>query len=236
VVAARDGLRGELAQSVYDGMLRAYERCSRQEPFRFDAASVARRRLRNVCLTWLLAGSSQARALALHQYHAADNMTDAQGALAALNDDDCAERDTALADFRDRWRSQPLVLDKWLVLQATTRLPGSIETVQALMHDGHFDQRNPNRVRALIGAFAHGNLRGFHRADGAGYALVAGQVRMLDAVNPQVAARLASAFTRWRRLVGHRREMQLSQLEWLQSTPGLSSDVHEIVSKSLALR
>jgi aminopeptidase N len=190
--------------------------------------------LRNICLGWLVAtDTADARALALRQYHEADNMTDAQAALAALNVGDSPQRHEALAHFRNRWRQEPLILDKWLALQASTRGPGSVETVESLLLDPSFDLRNPNRIRALLGSFAHRNLYGFHRADGAGYALVAGQIQALDRLNPQVAARLASAFSRWRRFDAVRRGLMQDKLERLSKVSELSADVAEIVSKSL---
>ena len=236
LVAARDGLRHELAVRLFPQMLSAYDRCTSAAPYRFEATEIARRRLRNVCLAWLVAeGGDVARRLALAQYHSADNMTDSQATLTALNDHDSPERSEALAHFHARWQEQPLVLDKWLTLQAASGLPDSLDTVKSLLEDRHFDRRNPNRIRALVGAFAHGNLRGFHRADGAGYAFLADQIQTLDTINPQVAARLAAAFTRWRRFAKARRDLMQTQLQRLQAIPGLSPDVHEIVSKSLAV-
>jgi aminopeptidase N len=234
VVAARDGLRYQLGERLYPEMQTLHDQLSPRGRYVFDVPSVARRRLRNACLGWLLASRrGEARAIGLGQYRTADNMTDALGALTALNDHDCPERDEALAHFRECWQGQPLVLDKWLSLQAVARIPGTVERVRSLLGESGFDRLNPNRIRALLGSFAHHNFRGFHRADGTGYALVAEQVESLDRVNPQVAARLAAAFTRWRRIAGARREQMKTRLEHLRSITGLSPDVLEIVSKSL---
>jgi aminopeptidase N len=236
LVAARDGLRRELAVRLFPQMLSVYERCASTASYRFEATEVARRRLRNVCLTWLVAeGGEAGRKLALSQYHSANNMTDSQAALVALNNHDSPERSEVMAHFHRRWQEQPLVLDKWLTLHATAGLPNSLQIVTALLEDPHFDRANPNRIRALVGAFAHNNLRGFHRVDGSGYAFIANQVQRLDRLNPQVAARLAGAFTRWRRFAAPRRELMRMQLERLRAVTGLSSDVHEIVSKSLTV-
>ncbi|MGH8453747.1 MAG: aminopeptidase N, partial [Nevskiales bacterium] len=173
IVLARDGLRQELATSLYPQWESVYEQCAVSAAYQPDPPSIARRRLRNVCLGWLVTqGNGEARALALQQYRNANNMTDAQGALMALNDNDGSERSEALGHFRVRWVHQPLVFDKWFTLQASSRLPASLDTVKGLLSDSGFDLRNPNRVRALLGVFAHQNLRGFHRGDGAGYALV----------------------------------------------------------------
>jgi aminopeptidase N len=235
IAQAYDQLRRELAVSLYDDWRAVYQRCASDCAYRFQPEEVARRRLRALALSWLTAsGAEEARALALRQYHAADNMTDCQAALVALNDYDGPERAEALAHFHQRWRGHPLILDKWLGLEARARLPGRAATVRALMDAPEFDLRNPNRVRALLGSFAHHNLRGFHQADGVGYRLIADQIAVLDALNPQVAARLAAAFTRWRRFTEPYRGLMRTQLERLRDTPGLSPDVLEIVSKSLA--
>jgi aminopeptidase N len=234
VIRARADLRTELSMHLYPGLLRTYESCMPACAYQFEMQATARRRLGNTCLSWLTAqGGQEARTEALRHYQRADNMTDALGALHALNDIDCPERIEALAHFRDRWQKQALVLDKWYTLQATTRLPSAIETVRSLLQGASFDSRNPNRVRALLGAFAHANPTAFHRADGAGYALVADHILQLDALNPQVAARLAAAFTRWRRSAEPQRSLMRVQLERLRHAPGLSADVHEIVTKSL---
>jgi aminopeptidase N len=234
VTGTYTALRSLLASQLYPQLRSVYEAMCTRDPYRLDAPSVARRRLRNVCLAWLVAsGQPKARALALEQYHAADNMTDAHGALLALNDHDGLERDEALAHFHARWQRQPLILDKWLSLQATARRDNLVGTVRTLLQGPEFDPRNPNRVRALLGAFAHRNFAGFHDASGAGYELVAEQVAILDRLNPQVAARLVTAFTRWRRFAGTRRELMRKRLEGLSAVSGLSNDVYEIVSKSL---
>jgi aminopeptidase N len=229
VVRAHDSLCLELAQAAREAWLDVFHRCRDDgHAWRFDTTDIARRRLRGLALRWLAASGR-----ALRQYQTADNMTDAQAALAALNDWDCPQRSEALADFRQRWRDQPLVLDKWLALQAGARLADRVAAVTTLLEAPEFDLRNPNRVRALLGTFAHHNLRGFHQADGAGYRLVADQIALLNTLNPQVAARLTAAFTRWRRFTEPYRGLMQAQLERLRDTPGLSPDVLEIVSKSL---
>ncbi len=235
IVQTHDQLRHELAISLYDDWRAVYERCAGDTGYRFQPGDVARRRLRATALRWLTAsGAEEARMLALQLYRSADNMSDSQAALAALNDYDSPQRAEAMAHFRQRWQGQSLILDKWLGLQAGARLPGRAAAVRTLMDAPEFDLRNPNRVRALLGSFAHHNLRGFHQADGAGYRLIADQVAALNMLNPQVAARLASAFTRWRRFTEPHHSLMRAQLERLRDTPGLSPDVLEIVTKSLA--
>jgi len=200
-----------------------------------DPAEVARRSLKNVCLAYLTARDNAAsHALALAQFDAADNMTDAIAALASLNDTSAEARGIALARFESRWRDNPLVMDKWLALQASSCRPDTLERVQALLTHPVYDARNPNRIRSLVGAFAQSNLPAFHAADGAGYAFIADQVLTIDRSNPQIAARLTTAFNRWRRFDAARGALQRAALERIASSPTLSTDVAEIIAHNLA--
>ena len=124
--------------------------------------------------------------------------------------------------------------DKWFSTQATARLSGTLERVRALLEHPGFDIRNPNRVRALIGAFCQANPVRFHAADGSGYRFATDQILAIDPANPQVAARLLSAFSRWRRLDEGRQELAKGELERVLSTSGLSRDCYEVTSKTLA--
>jgi aminopeptidase N len=191
--------------------------------------------LRNVCLHYLGAlDDAPARALAIAQYDASDNMTDSIAALAALNHSGAAEREALFARFEARWRDEPLVLDKWFALQAASRRPDTLARVRALLAHPGFDARNPNRVRALVATFARRNWSGFHRADASGYAFVEEQVRAFDRRNPQLAAALAGAFSLWRRFAEPRRSLQRAALEAIGRAPELSPDVAEIVERNLA--
>ena len=125
------------------------------------------------------------------------------------------------------------MVDKWLTLQATSRLPGTLKEVESLLRHPAFNLKNPNRVRALIGAFCQGNPARFHAADGAGYAFLGKRILELDPLNPQVASRLVLPLTRWRRYDENRQRMMRAQLERIAALPGLSRDVFEMVSKSL---
>jgi aminopeptidase N len=204
-------------------------------PYSADPAQVARRSLKNVCLAYLTAREDVAsHSLPLAQFDAADNMTDAVAALAALNDAGGEARDIAMARFESRWRGNPLVMDKWLALQATSCRPGTLERVRALLSHPAYDARNPNRIRSLVGAFAQSNLTAFHGKDGSGYAFIADQVLTVDRSNPQMAARLVGAFNRWRRFDAARSAMQRAALEQIAATPTLSADVAEIVAHNLA--
>lgn len=200
----------------------------------YEPLIAAQRRLRDLCLEYLNAsGGAEYEQWAFEQFATSGNMTDTMGALQALNGRDSKTRTRALEKFHDAWRHAPLVMDKWFALQASASLPNTLKTVQRLLDHPLFSIRNPNRVRALIGAFAR-NPVGFHEKAGRGYAFVADQILRLDSLNPQVAARLVKAFARWRRHEPARRELMRTQLERIAGTAGISRDVYEIASKSLA--
>ncbi len=231
---ARDFVRRALAQALRQPLLALYQSYHGGGKYRCDAASIGRRSLKNRCLDYLLQWDEpDIRELCLRQYHTADNMTDELAALALLAHCDCPERPPALADFYRRWRHEPLVLNKWFTLQATAPLAGTLSAVKTLLGHPDFTIKNPNKVRALIGAFAQSNPVCFHTADGSGYALLTEQVLLLNALNPQIAARLLHPFTRWRHYDPGRKALMQAELERIRQTPGLSPDVYEIVVKSL---
>jgi len=221
--------------ALKDVFLAAYRRNSDQGPYSLDPEAVGRRALRNAALSYLMSlEEPDMTDLALGQYQRADNMTDSMAALGQLAHRDSPVRREALDDFYARWREDALVLDKWFAIQATAPLPGVLDEVRQLMQHPAFEIRNPNKVRALIGSFARGNPTGFHDASGEGYAFVADQVIHLNALNPQIAARLLGAFNAWRRYDPQRRALMQAQLERILQTPALSPDVYEVASKSLA--
>jgi aminopeptidase N len=160
-------------------------------------------------------------------------MTDRMAALRLLVDIDIPERQAALDDFYARFRDDPLVLDKWLALQAVSALPDTLARVEALLDHPAFSLRNPNKVRALIGSFTAANPLRYHAQDGAGYAFHVARTLALDRVNPQVAARLLAPLGRWRRFDALRQERMQAALERILAAPQLSRDVYEIVAKSL---
>jgi aminopeptidase N len=198
-----------------------------------DAKSAGRRALRNACLRCLTAADDEAAAgLADAHYRTADNMTDMIAGLAALTRMESLLRDEAFTDFHDRFRNDPLVLDKWMSLQAGAPLPETIAAVRALMKHPAFDLKNPNRVRALIGAFSANHLC-FHDASGDGYQLVGDVIRALDPMNPLVAARLAGAFETWRRYGTHRQVLMRAELEKILARKNLSPNLFEVANKIL---
>ncbi len=199
-----------------------------------STAAMGSRSLKAVALGYLVAGgAADALALAARQASDALTMTDSMTALQALNGTDCPERTAALAAFHDRWENTPLVLDKWFSLRAMSSLPGTLSEVQALLEHPKFDLRTPNRVRALIGAFASGNPVRFHAVDGGGYSFLADQIIKLDDLNPQIAARLVAPLTRWKKYDESRQRMMRECLDRIVRQPGLSPDVTELVTKGL---
>ncbi|MBL8396782.1 MAG: aminopeptidase N C-terminal domain-containing protein, partial [Candidatus Accumulibacter sp.] len=167
------------------------------------------------------------------QFASADNMTDQFAALSVLAQLDCPERTQALAAFHARWHEQALVVDKWLAVQAASRLPTTLSVVSRLLDHPAFDLLNPNKVYALLGTFGNNHLR-FHAADGSGYRFLAERIAELDPLNPQVAARLARRFDRWRRFDSGRQAKARAALLKLQASAHLSSDLGEIIERSLA--
>ena len=232
--AASRFLRRELAQRLRAEWTECYRRLHRLEPYSATAEAVARRRLKNVCLGYLVElAEPQILAWCVEQYRGANNMTDALAAMMCLANTACPERPVLLREFYERWKDDGLVMDKWLTLQSTSRLPQALDDVLRLQQDPVYNSKNPNKVRALVGGFCHANPVNFHRADGRGYAFLADQVLALDPVNPQVAARLVSAFNLYRKYDAARQALARTQMERIAQTPNLSRDVLEIVTAGL---
>jgi len=233
---ARETLRGTVARRLREPLIALYHKNAGTLSYTPDAAESGRRRLRNVALAYLAAlEEPETTALCAAQYADADNMTDRITALGLLTDLDGAERTNALADFYQTWKDDPIVTDKWLSIQAMSSRPETLAEVVALLDHDAFSIRNPNRVRALIGAFCNSNQLRFHAADGGGYTFLADQVLQLDPLNPQVAARLLAPLGPWRRFDASRQALMKAQLQRILDTGNrLSMDVYEIASKSLA--
>ncbi len=199
-----------------------------------DAASAGRRSLRNAALDLIAAGDPEAgAALATRRLSSATNMTDRLAALATLAQIPGEAREEALAAFGERFAAEPLVLDKWFAIQATIPEPETLDRIERLTRHPAFSMTNPNRVRALVASFAMANPTQFARADGAGFALVGRFVRALDPANPQVAARLLTAFGSWRRYEKTRRAAASEMLNGIKGVPGLSRDVADILGRTL---
>ena len=233
--AARNGLRRQLAGALREALLATYRSMTIDAPYSPDSASAGKRSLKNLCLSVLMElDDAEVRALCVKQFETADNMTDAMAALTLLTNTDCPERAPALESFHARWKDEPLVVDKWLAVQATARLPGTLAEVKRLTAHPAFDIKNPNKIYSLIRAFVAANHVRFHAADGGGYAFAADQVIAIDTLNPQVAARVARCFDRWKKFDAGRQAHAKAALERVLGTDGLSRDVAEIVGKALA--
>jgi aminopeptidase N len=235
VFAARRQLRSAIGERHGAALASIYARMNTGGPYSPDAKSAGRRSLKNVCLDFMAItqdGTAIARARA--QYTGADNMTDRIAALETLSLHDRPERTAALDDFYQRYADDPLIIDKWLALQAMIPEAATLERVRALTRHAAFSMANPNRVRSLLGAFAQANHTQFNRVDGSGYDFVADIVLQLDPKNPQVAARLMGAFRSWRALEARRRERAEATLRRVAGAPSLSPDVHDIVARTLA--
>lgn len=225
--ALRDGLTGPLAAS--------FERLADAGPYSPDAVSAGRRSLRIAALDLMAAGGARAGVEAAHRlFSSAGNMTDRVMAMQVLSLSATPERDEALAAFARDYGDNPLLVDKWFLIQASAPLPDTLNRVETLMASPAFDMKNPNRVRSLIGAFGTGNPTQFNRADGRGYDFVAGVAAELNGSNPQVAARLLGAFRTWRALEPVRRAKAEAALRRLSELPKLSPDVGDIVRRALA--
>ncbi|WP_263772415.1 aminopeptidase N [Propionivibrio soli] len=230
---ARTGLARFLAHGLEAEFARRYEALAPAGPYSTETEEVGRRALRNLCLAYLNELDRQDyRSVARRQFDSADNMTDQFAALAVLANAPGPEGDAALDAFYERWQAEDLVVDKWFAVQASSRLPGRLERVERLTSHPAFDLRTPNKVYSLLRTFG-ANHRHFHSADGGGYRFLASQIARLDAMNPQVAARLARAFDRWRRFDAVRQGHAKAALESLHRLEGLSRDVFEVVDKAL---
>ncbi len=226
----REAIGGELAGLLHE----RYAALASDADYEPTASQIAARSLRNSCLAYLAVAGEDGVELAREQYRQASNMTDRQAAL--MNVVHCgsdAQAGELLEDFYAQWRDEPLVVNQWFQVQALNPRPGNIERVRELMAHPAFEIRNPNKVRALVGAFCSANPVNFHRADGAGYQLLVEVVSELNSLNPQIASRLLTPLTRWRRY-GNRAEPMQNALKEIEALPKLSKDVYEVVSKSLA--
>lgn len=225
----------EIAEKLKQALLDTYINNNDCSDYRTDAQSIGRRSLKNTCLKYLMVQEdSDAIKMCEQQFNAAHNMTDVIAALGCLVNSENETKDNALASFYSKWQKDTLVLDKWFSLQATSRLPDTLDKVKTLTKDAAFSIKNPNKVRALIGAFCNANPVRFHDASGEGYRFLADNIIELDVLNPQVAARMSNAFSQWRRYSENLQTQMHNQMERIVGEKGLSRDVYEVISKSLS--
>ena len=231
--AAREKLRSAIGRAMLGELANA------QRPSGLSGDDVSReakgaRRLRTVALGLLAAGDPvQGAELAKAQFDSADNMTDRQGALTVLASLEAEQRDQALRAFYERFEDDPLVIDKWFAVQASAQRADALAQVEALAKHPQFNPSNPNRLRSLAGAFGM-NQWVFHDSSGRGYRFLADLILAADRLNPQVAARLLPPLGRWRRFEEQRAALMRAELERIAAAEGLSKDVYEQASKSLA--
>ncbi|CAF2081840.1 unnamed protein product [Brassica rapa] len=245
VHAVRKFVRKQLASELKTELLKIVENNRSTEAYVFDHPNMARRALKNTALAYLTSLEDPSYVeLALSEYKSATNLTDQFAALAALAQNPGKTRDDVLADFYNKWQGDYLVVNKWFLLQSSSDIPGNVENVKKLLDHPAFDLRNPNKailclqttiiqVYSLIGGFC-GSPVNFHAKDGSGYKFLGDIVVQLDKINPQVASRMVSAFSRWKRYDETRQALAKAQLEMIMSANGLSENVFEIASKSLA--
>ncbi len=231
---SRQVLRKTLAAALHEDFIAVLGTMQDEGLYSLTSEAIGRRSLKNLCLGYLaLLDIPSIQQNCFDRFVDADNMTDRMAALTCLVHNRLPRWEEALAAFYHQFESDPLVVDKWFTLQATSPQSETLTEIEALMTHPAFTMRNPNRVRSLVGAFAQGNPALFHDLSGAGYAFLADRVIELDTLNPQVAARLVSPLSRWRRYDSERQDLMKAQLKRIQRQENLSTDVGEIVGKSL---
>lgn len=225
----------QLSNRLYDEFKSVYLQYSRRQSVSLTPEAMGARSLATICLYYLSLAennSDEKRAILSDHYNRSDNMTNVMAALAAVCNLMIPLRDELLQNFERKWSDNPLVMDKWLAIQAGAQTEDTFERVKKLLDHPTFSMKNPNKVRALIGAFC-ANHHQFHRADGAGYYFLTEKIVELDSFNPQIAARLVSPLTSWRNYLPGLQKQMKQALEALLGTDHLSKDVYEIVQKSL---
>ncbi|MDH5546567.1 MAG: aminopeptidase N [Gammaproteobacteria bacterium] len=231
---AREFVANRLASALREDWQKTYQSNRLEGDYVFNAENVAARQLKNTALAYLVRlNDADTRALAVHQFDNANNMTDELAAMGALANIACGERLEVLQRFYDKWQYDPLVVDKWFAVQSRADQPDAIAQIKSLVQHPAFEIRNPNKVRSVIGGFAFGNPVHFHDVSGEGYHFVADAVLELAKLNPQMSARIATAFSQWRRFDTQRADMMRAQLTRIEQAAGLPKDVYEIVAKTL---
>ncbi len=234
IVIWRANTKHYLAKMLYESF-KQYYLALVDKDLTFSSKAASKRLLRQVCLDYMVAsGETEAIALAAEQYSEHTNMTEMMGALRALRDSKNEAREICLLDFYERFKDNPLVMDKWFSLQATARRDDVVSTLQKLVSHPAFNIKNPNKVYSLFGAFGFQNFSEFHRADGSGYEFIRDAVITLDAINPQVAARVIKPLVQYRRFDKERAELMHRALVKISETKNISKDVFEIVSKTVS--
>jgi len=231
---ARERILKTLAEKFETQFLAIYNAHHKDESGDFSPEAIGRRRVKNACLAFLSKlDSPEIHKIAQFQFENAKNMTDQMAALSAIVHNNHPAKNDCLEKFYSQWQNEPLVIDKWFILQASSPAADTFETVQKLRSHSAFDMKNPNRVRSLIGAFSQTNPVHFHAKNGQGYAFLGDAILELNAINPQVASRMVTPLTAWRKIDEARQQLMKAQLQRIIDTKDISNDVFELASKSL---
>lgn len=225
-----------LAVELQDVFKKVYQRCNDDNPHSLSTESMAKRSLKNRCLMFLMtpgAENEESVKMCFKQFHKNTNMTDVMAALSALSHYSSDESHSCFNDFYERWKKDPLVVDKWLMLQATSSQESTLSRVKELIEHESFSLENPNKVRSLIGAFCSLNHYRFHADNGEGYRFLTESVLRVDRINPHVAARLLTPLVSYKKYSRKLKSMMEEQLRFLFMQQNISADVYEIVKKSL---
>jgi len=230
---AREFVREQLAINLASQFLSLYQ-TQHDKTETLNALAIGKRRIKNTCLSYLVKTETAENYQSITaQFKTATNMTDQIAALGLMVNSQHPDKSVSLEAFYQQWQHEALVIDKWFALQAGACLADTFTKVQALMKHAAFDLKNPNRMRSLIGTFSQGNPVCYHAKNGEGYQFLADNVIALNAINPQVASRMVTALTQWKRFDKSRQQLMTEQLERIVRTEGISKDVYELVSKSL---
>jgi aminopeptidase N len=233
VRAVREALKLALATANEAQLLAHYRACNESGAYRLNPEAIARRRLKNICLGYLLHLQREVYfELCAEQFEHADNMTDQLACLRIVVHCRHAARDRIVSEFYRQWKDNALVVDKWFSALGSSQAEDALEQIKPLFDHPAYSLTNPNRARSLLGAMI-ANSSAFHQADGSGYALAAQKILQLDAINPQIAARLASPFVHWRKLVAQQEKLMKSQVEAMLSSNRMSNDLNELLTTSL---
>lgn len=230
---AREFVQVQLATYLQAQFLSLYQ-LHHDEKADLNPVAIGKRRIKNSCLSYLAnIETAIYHELVTTQFENATNMTDQITALGLIVNSQHPDKTASLHAFYDQWQHEKLVIDKWFTLQASTCLKDTFTKVQALMKHPAFNLNNPNRMRSLIGAFSQANPVCYHAKNGEGYQFLADNVIALNTINPQVASRMVTALTQWKRFDKSRQQLMRIQLERIVKTAGISKDVYELVNKSL---
>jgi aminopeptidase N len=230
---AREFVRFALAKELQAVFTQIHQKYNQPIAYQFNADAVGQRQLKNTCLYYLYAlQTAEMTQLCMQQFKQSNNMTEQMAALRLLTETQGKECNEALTLFEQQWKNDTLVMDKWFSIQALAARKDTLNVVKQLIQHSLFTIKNPNKVRALIGAFSQ-NSWCFHEKLGTGYQFIADQVINLDKLNPQIAARLVKVFSRWKQFDIQRQNLMQTQLQRIKNIPTISTDVYEIVDKSL---